>query len=93
VNQPTGAFAPVGRDAVAHLGTRPIPARPYYDPAWFELEREAVFRPSWICVGHVCELPDPGSFVRRELEVQGPDEAKHAVNRQHLHITRAPADA
>jgi phenylpropionate dioxygenase-like ring-hydroxylating dioxygenase large terminal subunit len=69
MNQPTGAFAPVGREAVAHLGTRPIPARPYYDPAWFELEREAVFRRSWLVVGHVCELPEPGSFIRRELEV------------------------
>jgi phenylpropionate dioxygenase-like ring-hydroxylating dioxygenase large terminal subunit len=69
VNKPTGQFAPVGRDAVAHLGTRPIPARPYYDPAWFELEREAVFRRSWMHIGHVCELPDAGSFIRRELEV------------------------
>jgi phenylpropionate dioxygenase-like ring-hydroxylating dioxygenase large terminal subunit len=26
---------------------------------------------SWINVGHVCELPEPGSFIRRELEFAG----------------------
>jgi phenylpropionate dioxygenase-like ring-hydroxylating dioxygenase large terminal subunit len=63
------SFTAVPREDVAFLGTRPIPAKPYYDPAWFELEREAVFRRSWIQVGHVCELPGSGSFIRRELEV------------------------
>lgn len=53
---------------IAWLGTDPIPAKPYYDPAYFELERRAVFLRSWIHVAHVCELPEPGSFVRRELE-------------------------
>ncbi len=50
------------------LGTEPIPARYYYDPEWFELERKAVFMRSWINIGHICELPEPGSFVRREIE-------------------------
>jgi phenylpropionate dioxygenase-like ring-hydroxylating dioxygenase large terminal subunit len=50
------------------LGTDPIPAKPYYDPGYFELERQAVFLRSWLNVGHVCELPEPGSFVRREIE-------------------------
>ena len=50
------------------LGTEPIPARYYYDPEWFELERKAVFLRSWINIGHVCELPEPGSFIRREVE-------------------------
>ena len=50
------------------LGTDPVPARYYYDPEWFELERKAVWMRSWINVGHVCELPEPGSFIRREIE-------------------------
>ena len=50
------------------LGTDPIPASYYYDPEWFELERKSVFMRSWLNIGHVCELPEPGSFVRRELE-------------------------
>ena len=53
------------------LGTEPIPARYYYDPAWYELERKAVFLRSWLNVGHVCELPESGSFIRREIEFAG----------------------
>ena len=56
------------RDDPLVLGTEPIPARYYYDPEWYELERKAVFLRSWLNVGHVCELPEPGSFIRRELE-------------------------
>lgn len=54
--------------AAAALGTGPIPAAAYYDPAYFALECEAVFRRVWQQVGHVCELPEPGSFIVRELE-------------------------
>ncbi len=62
-------FEPVAGERVAFLGTDPVPAKPYYDAAWFELERESVFRRSWMQIGHVCELPESGSFIRRELEV------------------------
>jgi phenylpropionate dioxygenase-like ring-hydroxylating dioxygenase large terminal subunit len=68
MDQATSSFARVPEDDLAWLGTDPIPAAPYYDPAYFELERKAVFLKSWINVGHICELPDRGSFVRRELE-------------------------
>lgn len=54
--------------AMPDLGTDPIPAAPYYDPAYFELEREAIFRRSWLQVGHVCELAEPGSFIVRPVE-------------------------
>ena len=67
MNEQTSSFRPVGRDELAWLGTDPIPAKPYYDPAWFELEREAVFKRSWINFGHVCEVAEPGSFIRREF--------------------------
>lgn len=50
------------------LGTEPIPAKYYYDADWYELERKAVWMRSWLNVGHVCELPENGSFIRRELE-------------------------
>jgi phenylpropionate dioxygenase-like ring-hydroxylating dioxygenase large terminal subunit len=53
---------------VPDLGTDPIPAAPYYDPAYFELEREAIFRRTWLQIGHVCELPEPGSFIVRPVE-------------------------
>lgn len=57
-----------GREETEALGTAPIPAAPYYDPAYFELEREAIFKRTWLQVGHVCELPEPGCFILRELE-------------------------
>ncbi len=56
------------RDDPLVLGTDPVPAKYYYDADWYELERKAIWLRSWINVGHVCELPEPGSFVRRELE-------------------------
>ena len=55
-------------DQTAWLGTDPIPASAYCDPAYFELERQAIFMRTWLQIGHVCELPEPGSFIRRELE-------------------------
>jgi phenylpropionate dioxygenase-like ring-hydroxylating dioxygenase large terminal subunit len=50
------------------LGMAPIPAGPYYRDDYFELERDAIFRRTWIQIGHVCELKEPGSFVVRTLE-------------------------
>src|SRR5581483_7311076 len=51
------------------LGTEPIPAGPYYEPDYFELEREAIFRRTWLQLAHLCEFPQRGSFVVREIEV------------------------
>jgi phenylpropionate dioxygenase-like ring-hydroxylating dioxygenase large terminal subunit len=56
------------RDDPTVLGTDPIPAKYYYDPDWYELERKAVWMRSWLNVGHVCELPETGSFIKREIE-------------------------
>jgi phenylpropionate dioxygenase-like ring-hydroxylating dioxygenase large terminal subunit len=40
----------------------PIPTGRYTDPAMFELERERVFRRSWLFAGHETEWPEPGSY-------------------------------
>ena len=55
-------------EAAKLRGTGPVSSRPYYDPDWWELERKAIFMRTWIWVGHVCELPEPGTWIRRELE-------------------------
>ncbi len=68
MNTHNPAFQPVPQEDLAWLGTDPIPAKPYYDPAYFELERKAVFMRTWLQIAHVCELPEPGSFIRREVE-------------------------
>jgi phenylpropionate dioxygenase-like ring-hydroxylating dioxygenase large terminal subunit len=58
---------PISED-IAGLGVGPIPAGPYYQRDYFELEREAVFKRTWINTGHMCELPEPGSFIVRQIE-------------------------
>jgi len=55
-------------EEIARLGTAPIPAEPYYRSEYFELEREAIFKKTWLNVGHVCELPQPGSFIVRPID-------------------------
>lgn len=39
-----------------------LPAARYFDPEFYALEMEHVFRKSWLCVGHISQLPEPGSF-------------------------------
>lgn len=58
-----------GEAATERLGAGPIPAHPYYQPDYHHLEVAAVFRPSWLQIGHVCELPEPGSFIVRPIEI------------------------
>jgi phenylpropionate dioxygenase-like ring-hydroxylating dioxygenase large terminal subunit len=60
-----------GSENAGALGTGPIPAGPYYRADYFELEREAVFKRTWLQIGHVCELPQPGTFIVRQLEFAG----------------------
>jgi phenylpropionate dioxygenase-like ring-hydroxylating dioxygenase large terminal subunit len=50
------------------LGTGPLPAGPYYRDDYFALECEAIFKRTWLNIGHVCELPEPGSFIVRQFD-------------------------
>ncbi len=51
------------------LGTGPVPVRPSIDPAVFEQERDAVFRTSWLNVGRVERIPNPGDFFVRDIDI------------------------
>lgn len=55
-------------DAAGHFATGPVPSRPYHDPEWWELEREAIFKRTWLHIAHMCEIPEPGCFIRKEVE-------------------------
>ena len=55
-------------EAAKLRGRGPVPSKPYYDPEWYELERQAIFMRTWLHIGHVCELPEAGSFIVREVE-------------------------
>src|SRR3974377_1008713 len=53
------------------LGTGPVSFADSYDPEFYELEKEAVFKRSWLNVGRVEELPRLGSYFTKELEFLG----------------------
>ncbi len=65
VNEVTSTFE---QAPVPDLGLAPVPAKAYYDAEWYELERQAIFMRTWFPCGHVCEVPESGSFIRREFE-------------------------
>jgi phenylpropionate dioxygenase-like ring-hydroxylating dioxygenase large terminal subunit len=44
-----------------------LPGRSYVDPEIFALERSRVFWPAWQWVGHVSDLPAPGTALRYDL--------------------------
>jgi phenylpropionate dioxygenase-like ring-hydroxylating dioxygenase large terminal subunit len=79
---------PSSEEIVRDLGTEPIPAYPYYHPDYFELEKAAIFRRTWLQIAHICELPEPGSFIVREIEIasasilitRGPDDVVRAFH-------------
>jgi phenylpropionate dioxygenase-like ring-hydroxylating dioxygenase large terminal subunit len=53
------------------LDTDPVDFRESWDPQFYELEREAVFRRSWLQVGRVETLPRLGTYFTKELEFLG----------------------
>ena len=55
-------------EAAKLRGRGPVPARAWHDPEWWGLERKAVWMRSWLHIAHVCEVPEPGSWIRREVE-------------------------
>ena len=53
------------------LGTSPVDYTDSIDPAYYEAERAAIFRRTWLNVGRVERLPRTGSYFTRELTVVG----------------------
>ena len=49
------------------LDTEAVPLEPYRSRAFFELERENIFRRSWLYACREEELPEPGNFVVKEI--------------------------
>jgi Rieske 2Fe-2S family protein len=50
-------------------GTGLVDYRDSTSPEFFELEREAVFRPSWLMIGRDNLLQTPGAYFTKELEI------------------------
>ena len=51
------------------LGVGPIDVKPLIDGGLFELERDRIFKNTWLMVARTEELPDPGDFKVRDLPV------------------------
>ncbi|MGW2520647.1 aromatic ring-hydroxylating oxygenase subunit alpha [Streptomyces sp. NPDC001617] len=57
----------------AHLkiDTEPVSYEDSISPEHYELEREAIFRRTWLNVGRVEQLPKRGSYFTKELDAAG----------------------
>jgi phenylpropionate dioxygenase-like ring-hydroxylating dioxygenase large terminal subunit len=53
------------------LGTGPISVEPCVSPAYFEMEREKVFKRTWLKVGRVEEIPNAGDYKVKRIAVAG----------------------
>jgi len=54
------------------LGTGPVDYTDSIDPSFFEAEREAIFKRTWLNVGRVERLSRTGSYFTKELPSAGP---------------------
>src|SRR3954467_12192797 len=50
------------------LGTAPVDYSDSTSPEHYELERDAIFRRTWLQVGRVEQLPRKGSYFTKELD-------------------------
>src|SRR5262245_28269470 len=58
----------VDRGTEGSAGMRPtLPARDYYAPEIFELDKERIFQRNWFCVVREEQIPSPGDFLVREV--------------------------
>ncbi|TPE47714.1 aromatic ring-hydroxylating oxygenase subunit alpha [Amaricoccus solimangrovi] len=67
-----------------------LPPAAYTTEAFFALERERIFRPGWMVVGHVAQIPEVGDYFTLDLlgepmvVVRGPDRIR-VMSRVCLH--------
>ncbi len=53
------------------LGTDPVSYDDSTSPEFYELEREAIFRRTWLNLGRVEQLPRKGSYFTKEMDAAG----------------------
>lgn len=51
------------------LDTGPVSIEPYRSPEFFERERTQVFMRAWLCLGRVDQLPEPGAYFVKQVEI------------------------
>lgn len=57
------------RHKYPELGTGPISVEPYISPEYFARERDMIFKRAWLYVGRVEEIPDPGDYFVKRIDV------------------------
>lgn len=53
------------------IGTEPLSFEDSISPEFYERERDAIFRRTWLNVGRVEQLPKKGSYFTKELDAAG----------------------
>src|SRR5437867_9396509 len=71
-----------------HLDTGPVSYEDSISPEIYELERDAIFRKTWLNVGRVEQLPKVGSYFTKEIDAAGTSivvvrESKDKINAFH----------
>jgi phenylpropionate dioxygenase-like ring-hydroxylating dioxygenase large terminal subunit len=61
-------YTPMERERVAYIGNGPVSALPYHDEAYYQLERQAIFRRTWLTIGRVSEVAERGQFIVRRID-------------------------
>ena len=56
-------------DRYPHLDREPVRADVFTSEEQFELEREHIFKKVWLNVGRVEQLPNPGDFFVKDIDV------------------------
>ena len=46
---------------------RTLPSRYYWAEDIYELEKERIFYDSWLYVGRVAQIPNPGDFITQDI--------------------------
>jgi phenylpropionate dioxygenase-like ring-hydroxylating dioxygenase large terminal subunit len=60
---------PPPHEKYPELGTGPVPLEPYISQRHFELERDLIFRKTWLIVGRVEEVPKAGDYLAMDVEI------------------------
>lgn len=53
----------------AGLDTGTVSLEPYRSQAHFDLEREAIFRRTWLIMGRIEDVPNAGDYIVKEVEI------------------------
>ena len=74
------------------LGTGPVSYEDSISPEHYELERDAIFRRTWLNVGRIEQLSRVGSYFTKEIDaartsvvvVRGADQQVREIGRAHV---------